>query len=84
VNLIYETNSRIYGSNNIKGYFQAQFGHQNNQNNFTASLGCQFNISNGLWGQFTINLVVDEHGKTSYQPGLNFGFGSPEKKVPKL
>lgn len=74
----------FYGSNNIKGYFQAQFDHQNNQNNFTASLGCQFNITNGLWGQFTINLIVDENGKTSYQPGLNFGFGSPEKKVTKL
>lgn len=70
----------FYGTNNIKGFLQAQYDHRDNSNGFTASLGAQFNISNGIWGEFSINLVIDGHGKLSYQPGFNIGLGTPEKK----
>jgi hypothetical protein len=70
----------FYGSNDIKGFLQAQYDYKNKKNGFTASLGCQFNIANGLWGEFSLNLVVDGNGKLSYQPGFNIGFGTPEKK----
>jgi hypothetical protein len=69
-----------YGSNNVKGYLQGQYSYQNSLSSYTASMGCQFNITNGLWGMFTINLIVNNKGKVSYQPGINFGFGTPEKK----
>ncbi len=70
----------FYGTNNIKGFLQAQYDYKNKRSGFTASLGCQFNIANGLWGEFSINLVIDGNGKLSYQPGFNIGLGTPEKK----
>ena len=69
----------FYGSNDIKGFLQAQYDYKNKSSGFTSSLGCQFKITNGLWGEFSINLVIDEHGKLSYHPGFNIGFGTPEK-----
>jgi hypothetical protein len=69
-----------YGSNDIKVFLQAQYDYKNKTNNFTASLGGQFNIFNGLWGEVSLNLVVDGKGKLSYQPGFNIGLGTPEKK----
>lgn len=72
---------RLYcGTNDIKGFLQAQYDYKNKGNNFTASLGGQFNISNGIWGEVSLNLVIDGHGKLSYQPGFNIGLGTPEKK----
>lgn len=68
-----------YGSNNIKGFIDAEYVYKNNSSSAVASAGCQFNISNGLWGQFAINLVI-EKGNVSYQPAINIGFGTPEKK----
>jgi len=69
-----------YGSNNVKGFLQGEYDYKDKKNSATASLGCQFNITNGLWGQFSIDLVIDEKGKVSYQPGFNIGLGTPEKK----
>jgi hypothetical protein len=69
-----------YGSNQVKAFLQGEYDYKNNSNSLTASAGCQFNITNGLWGEFTINIVVDSAGKVSYKPGLNLGFGTPEMK----
>jgi len=68
-----------YGSNNIKGFIQGEYQYRNKMSSAVFGAGCQFNIANGLWGQFSINLVV-AHGGVSYQPGINIGLGTPEKR----
>lgn len=68
-----------YGNNNIKAFIAGEYVYKNKTSSAVASAGCQFNIANGLWAQFTINLVI-ENGNVSYQPGINFGLGTPEKK----
>jgi hypothetical protein len=79
-NSTYSLGARCYyGNNEIKAYLQGEYNHLINQNNFTTSVGCEFNISNGIWGRVTLNLV-DENGKLSYQPGFNIGLGTGEKK----
>jgi len=70
----------FYGSNNAKGFVQAQYEHRNKSNWFTSSMGCQFNVTNGLWGEFSLNLVVDGRGDVSLHPGFNIGFGTPERE----
>ena len=70
----------FYGGNNFKGYLQTEYDYKNKMNSVTISAGVQFNISNGIWGQFAINLMVDGTGKVTYQPGFNVGLGSKEKK----
>jgi hypothetical protein len=69
----------FYGGNNVKGYVQGEWDSKNQQTSFTTTLGCQFNISSGLWGQFALNFII-ENGKTSFQPGFNIGLGTAEKK----
>jgi hypothetical protein len=69
-----------YGTNQVKLYLQGEYDYKYNTNSLTGSIGCQFNITNGLWGEFAINLVMDSRGKVSYQPGFNLGLGTPEKK----
>ncbi|TSJ40901.1 hypothetical protein FO440_14275 [Mucilaginibacter corticis] len=68
-----------YGSNSVKGFAQVQFDRRNNANSTTASVGCDFNIANGIWGQAVFNFI-DLNGTISYQPGFNIGFGTGEKK----
>jgi hypothetical protein len=67
-----------YGSNNIKGFIYGEYGYSDKVNSGVAGAGCQFNITNGLWGQFSINLVI-ANGNVTYQPAINIGLGTPEK-----
>jgi len=69
-----------YGSNELRAFVQGEYRYENNKNAATASLGCIFNISNGLWGQFTMNFIFDNKGNITYSPGFNISFGTPEKK----
>jgi len=69
-----------YGKNNVKVYAQAEFDFKESGNTGSCSIGCDFNIANGIWGQFGLNVLVLPGGKLSYQPGFNFGLGTPEKK----
>ena len=68
-----------YGSNQVKAFLEGEYNYINNQNSGTVSLGCQFNITNGLWGQFSINGVIDNSGNISYNPNFNISFGTPDK-----
>jgi hypothetical protein len=70
----------FYGKNNTKVFLQGEFDHKDLVNSTTITAGCQFNISNGIWGQFAINLVINSSGKVSYQPGFNVGLANKEKK----
>jgi hypothetical protein len=70
----------FYGKNNTKVFLQGEFDRKDLVNSTTVTAGCQFNISNGIWGQFDINLVINSSGKVSYQPGFNIGLGNKEKK----
>jgi len=77
----YSLGARLfYGTNNFKGFLQGEFDYKNNINNLTFSAGCEFNVYNGIWGQFALNIVIDSMGKLSWQPGFNIGLGSGEKK----
>jgi hypothetical protein len=73
--------SRLYyGSNDTKAYIQGEYKYQSNAGGADFGLGCVFNISNGLWGQAAINIVIDAAGKVSYMPSFNIGFGTGDKK----
>jgi hypothetical protein len=69
-----------YGSNELRGFIQGEYKYEKNMSNITASLGCVFNITNGIWGQFTMNFIFDNKGDIFYSPGFNISFGTPEKK----
>jgi hypothetical protein len=70
----------FYGTNSFKGFIQGEYDDKNKVNNYTMTAGCQFNMSNGIWGQFAINISVNSAGKVTYQPGFNVGLGTGEKK----
>ncbi|HTB99480.1 MAG TPA: hypothetical protein VK705_02240 [Ferruginibacter sp.] len=69
-----------YGENNIKGYAQSQITWINTIPSITTSLGCDYNLSNGIWIDVAVNLVTDQYGNTIIKPSFNFNFGTPEKK----
>lgn len=70
----------FYGSNEVRGYLQGQYDYQNQSSNGNASLGCEFNITNGLWVDFALTVTADGDGNTSFKPLLNLKFGTPEKR----
>jgi len=69
-----------YGSNELRAFVQGEYRYANNMNAATASLGFVFNITNGIWGQFTMNFIFDNKGNVTYSPGFNVSFGTQEKK----
>jgi len=70
-----------YGQNDTRGFVQVQYIYLNQLNTATASAGIVFNISNGIWGQFSLNFICDFKGNVTLAPGFNIGFGTPEKKA---
>jgi hypothetical protein len=68
-----------YGTNATKAFAQVQFEHRTKADVTTASIGCDFNITNGIWGQVVFNFV-NTNGTISYQPGFNIGLGTGERK----
>jgi hypothetical protein len=68
-----------YGVNAIRGYAQYEGKFQTNSNSTNLSAGCEFNITNGLWGDFGINIIIENSGEASYVPGLSLKYGTPEK-----
>jgi len=69
-----------YGKNELRAFAQAEYTHINNLNTVTASTGIVFNVTNGVWGQFTLNFIIDFKGNVSFVPGFNIGLGTAEKK----
>ena len=67
-----------YGKNDIRGYLQGEFDRKDTINTTAINLGCEFNISNGLWLDFAFN--IDKDGNTLFKPVLNLKYGTPEKK----
>ena len=68
-----------YGINEVKAFAEVEYNYINSTNGGIGSLGCQFNITNGLWGQFSVNAVIDNKWNVSYNPSFNIGFGTPDK-----
>ncbi|MDP4207236.1 MAG: hypothetical protein Q8928_00345 [Bacteroidota bacterium] len=69
-----------YGSNELRAFVQGEYRYEKDMSAASASLGCVFNITNGIWGQFAMNFIFDNKGNVTYGPGLNISFGTPEKK----
>jgi hypothetical protein len=69
-----------YGENGLKAYVQGQLNWVNTVPSQTYSLGCEYNMSNGLWVAFAINAVTDPKGNFTVKPSFNINFGSMEKK----
>ncbi|MDR3705236.1 MAG: hypothetical protein P4L28_04950 [Paludibacteraceae bacterium] len=69
-----------YGSNNLRAFVQGEYKYEHKENGATASIGCIFNITNGIWGQFAMNFIFDNKGNVTYSPSLNVSLGSTEKK----
>jgi hypothetical protein len=74
--------SRLYyGSNQVRGYLQAEYQRNDNNNQGVFGLGFLFNVSAGLWAQAALNIIIKD-GRALYSPGINIGFGSSEKTRP--
>lgn len=70
----------FYGSNEVRGYLQGQYDYQDQSSSGYAALGCEFNITNGLWADFALTFSAEDGGSTSFKPILNLKFGTPEKR----
>lgn len=69
-----------YGKNELRYFIQGEYGYTNRQNTLTASAGLVFNLTENIWGQFSLNLVYDFKGNLSFILGFNIGLGTAEKK----
>lgn len=67
-----------YGKNDLRAFVQGEYRFEKNMNSATASLGCIFNITKGIWGQFAMNFIFN-NGNVIYKPSLNINFGTKEK-----
>jgi len=50
-------------------------------NTVTASAGFIFNITDGIWGQFAMNFILDSKGNVTFAPGFNIGLSTTEKMI---
>lgn len=70
-----------YGSNDVKGFVEANSLFQTNQKfTYKASLGIETTFFGGMWVDFSLGLSKQGGAKAVFTPGFNLFFGNGEKK----